>query len=546
MLCLSFWPFWGVVLRGFPDIASLIFVLVCALVCSLKDLSVKLTFKYILILGISFWLIFLFRRWYAYTLLSIFISLPTLNYFLFNRKFNTKRIKTLLLNFSSSFIVFFLLIVVFQYKLFKRIVGTDYSHIYSAYQYSFKSSILSFTNHLGLIFVILSIILLSFAVKFFNRERKIFTVFYIFNLFFTFFAFTRTQGPRMQHLLPLELWVLLSTTLSAFVLTSRIKEVFKRNFVYILFLSFNVFLLIFASTGFQVPSELRKIMPYKREPLTLSNINSYNSLVAYLDNLCGNGDKFSILASSTVLNDEILNSLSFYKLQKKIQHVSHVDLRDGLNVNFLTSKYLVITDPVQTHLPKGTQVVISIPVQELLRSTTIGKYYKKIGGPYILENGVKAYIFEKNKPITEKTFKEFLNKFYDVYPSWKKAYSAPLLHVFSTSSSRLGDKWGRFYFNKDGNIEAHPGDNLPTIVNWDLTNIDSLKISSVNLKCNIDDPVLIRLHGANYDSGILVLKKGSSLTLDTKPLKGSYSELTISKNKSSGCDGIVISTSPKI
>lgn len=103
-----------------------------------------------------------------------------------------------------------------------------------------------------------------------------------------------------------------------------------------------------------------------------------------------------------------------------------------------------------------------------------------------------------------------------------------------------------FYFNKDGNIEAHPGDNLPTIVNWDLTNIDSLKISSVNLKCNIDDPVLIRLHGANYDSGILVLKKGSSLTLDTKPLKGSYSELTISKNKSSGCDGIVISTSPKI
>lgn len=544
LFCLFFWPFWGVIFRGFPDIASLIFILICLILCFKKDLSVQISLNYIIIIGVSFWLIFLFRRWYAYTLVSMGLSLPIFNYLLHNNSFNLKKICNLLINFFSSFVIASSLMVLSQYNLFKRILTTDYSHIYSAYHYSFQTSIFSFVNHVGLAFVVLAILLFFISLKFLDRQEKILSIFYIFNFSFTFYIFTRTQGPRMQHLLPLELWFLFLVVLSVFVLISLIKSTALRYIVMAILVAINFCVLIASSTRVVLPEQVQSIMPVKRDPLKLRNLDGYKSLLTEIKNLIKDNNKVSVLSSSAILNDEILNSLSFSELTKNIQRVSHVDLRDKFNVNIFSSKYLIVTDPVQTHLPRGTQNVISIPVREILERTTIGKAYRQLGHPYTLENGVKAFIFEKVQPIDETDFSNFLNKFYSIYPSWRKDYNDPLLHVFSTSLVKLGDKWGRYYFNGSGKIEVHPGDNSPTIIRLKLHDINSLKFTSINTNCNRDDPILIRIRSNDNDSGFIALPKGSSISLNVQPWKDKMSELIISKNKSSGCDGLEISSLP--
>ena len=81
LLCVTFAPFWAVILRGYPDISGLIFILISVIVCIEFDLTKRVEYKLILSLAFCFWLTFLFRRWYAYTIVSLCVSLPFLNYF---------------------------------------------------------------------------------------------------------------------------------------------------------------------------------------------------------------------------------------------------------------------------------------------------------------------------------------------------------------------------------------------------------------------------------------------------------------------------------
>ena len=84
VLPLFFVGFWSVSLIGYPDLIGLVCVIVSVLyVCSI-DFSSKVRVLPSILLGGLLWSPFLCRRWFAFTVVSIYLSAPFLNYYLYN------------------------------------------------------------------------------------------------------------------------------------------------------------------------------------------------------------------------------------------------------------------------------------------------------------------------------------------------------------------------------------------------------------------------------------------------------------------------------
>ncbi|HDC4384595.1 TPA: hypothetical protein O8L52_004589, partial [Enterobacter cloacae] len=100
ILPLTFVAFWAPTLKGYPDISGLIPIIAALLYVSSSDFGDKVKIKKALVTGLLLWSPFLLRRWYAYTVVSLYISLPVLNYFLYNNaKHSFGRVAIIIKNF---------------------------------------------------------------------------------------------------------------------------------------------------------------------------------------------------------------------------------------------------------------------------------------------------------------------------------------------------------------------------------------------------------------------------------------------------------------
>ena len=118
--------------------------------------------------------------------------------------------------------------------------------------------------------------------------------------------------------------------------------------------------------------------------------------------------------------------LSGNTLQEHIVYASHVDKRDHFIVDTLLTKYVIVCDPVQTHLSPMDQQVITVPAGLILAEEGIGRAYKRAPQVYDLGHGVKAYIFEKYRPFTFAEASSLFERFFSSYPEWRGEYEGKL------------------------------------------------------------------------------------------------------------------------
>ncbi|HEO9012625.1 TPA: hypothetical protein QIF24_004215, partial [Citrobacter koseri] len=158
------------------------------------------------------------------------------------------------------------------------------------------------------------------------------------------------------------------------------------------------------------------IFPDGLYPYKVSNFDEYKRLSDRLVALTNSGDKISVFSSNYILNDDMLLTISNFKLTPRVFRVSQVDLRDKLRMEAFSTKYVVVTDPIQLHLNKDGQRVISYPATLLLNRKGIGSAYKKLDEKYQLSKGVSAYIYEKQRPFTESESQDFIKNIVNMYP----------------------------------------------------------------------------------------------------------------------------------
>jgi len=548
IFALTFTPLWSPSLRGNPDISGLIPIILVILFLLKNNLSNKITIRNVFALGFLLWLPFALRRWYAYTIVSLYLTLPVFSFFIHHQmnKASPKEILTIGIQFLLSGFVSLFLVLFLQKELIFKILNTDYSTIYSAYHFGFKETILKSIKFFGLYlfpFFIIGAIGSVFSKK---NVEKCLGLLAATNLLISYIFFTRTQTPDLHHHLPFSLWFFILSALGVYITFNLIKShKIKRYFLALVSL-LSVFIFAFTFYDFGQKNIFRGLFfPAKNYPLRLVNIYNYRELALDIEQWAKNGKKVSLIASGHIFNESmilsinnniVLNTNNFYI-------PGYADLRDGINIkSMIMTDYVIVSDPVQTHLPHG-QNVITIPTQELFSGASIGAAYRRLHKEYELDQGVKAIVFEKIRPFTQKEVQEFFGKFIAIYPDWEGIYMNPLVISYTTADISLGDgQYSTFEYYKDNYfIHAYPGKTKPVRVNWDFGNIKELTVDIPDRSCGMTDGVLIQLSNEAGLQKNIEVDVMTEVSIDVSEFAHTRGTLVIDNNGSDACDNVFIS-----
>jgi hypothetical protein len=134
-----------------------------------------------------------------------------------------------------------------------------------------------------------------------------------------------------------------------------------------------------------------------------------------------------VIASSEVLSDQVLafanRSLEAdFSSVRWILQSAHVDLRDGFPAMLLEAKWVVVAEPVQTHLAPEEQQVVVVPAESFIRGRDIAAAFERVPGSFELEGGVAAEIYRRRRPIAADEVADLSDRLRAHYPDRPQVY----------------------------------------------------------------------------------------------------------------------------
>lgn len=379
-ILLSFIPqFWIPILRGSVDIVGFL-VITLLLLLTLKMLRKNKAY-YFVVSGLLLSFLVILRRWYAYWAVSYLIvfggglAVAHLLTSSFKIKTYLAVIRNLLLMFVSGSAVFSVLAM----PLAKKMLLFDYKYVYSAYKQTASGyqALLVNLEYIGPFYTVF--FLAGTATAILNKKTRLFSLFLVLHLITTWLLFTNTQDFSPHHyylIIPTVIFFItvFVTTALAYLKTTFLKASFITILALIYLLSFGVVFVPAMSTQL---SSINFLFPQVRTlPLVRKDIHEIDRILENLDKLVKNKNGFVyVLSNSDILNDDILRNRCFSEHQtlevcKKILRTNHVDKRDGFPAQFLSSKYVVITNPTGYHLNPKIKESLAFSPNNLIKSNT--------------------------------------------------------------------------------------------------------------------------------------------------------------------------------
>ena len=530
-------PYWTPVLRGYPDIAGLIPLSIAFIMVRELRFGARFYILGALVLGVMIWLPFGFRRWYAFSIVAMAMTAPIYSFFSALQQSVPwpQAFRSVALNYFIVGAVALCCGLFFQGALIQSVLKTSYSTIYVAYQKPPLAHLQGLWNYFGPLAICLALAAqAALLTKCFN---KLDVIFIDANLILVFVLFTQTQRFGYQHYLPVAFWLLLLNCLAIYMLAMAINFRRARAVVAVGIVA----ALIFGNTFFRrgaLPSAVATILPARILSERTGEMEKYSVIVAAIQSRLRPGDKWTVMASSSVLTRDILLSASNESLTGSDVDIAHVDLRDGIMIAPLMARYVIVADPVQTHLPPEAQTVVTIPAHQILSGKGIGAAYKKLDFEADLRNGVKVYIYEKTRLFTASEVAEMLELFFKRYPEWRSHYGQNFVLAL-TIRSKIGDLYGRFDYDPATNqILIHPGNTTPTTATL-AANGTTLDLKMVN-NCDAGDGIKVKLSSGTdvLSDQILEPKQSMTIVLPNKPSE--MVDLEIEKRGQPWCDLVAL------
>ena len=390
-------------------------------------------------LGFLSFVLILLRRYFSFFAIANFITL-----FIILSGYNLKKFgKTKLfikksLKLAAKFVVSGLTIIglmfIFSRSLLMRYIGVNYSEAYSAYLLGdFWNQILLFISYFGLIILGLTTIGVIFTYK---KSQKNFLFAFlgmsVIEGVIGFLLFTRVQTLGVQHMYIILPSVLVPINYLVIYLTNgtnskQLKIVGLLIPVVIILLALNSF------TGERqndVNRSYNMIFGISRNvrPVVRKDFAEINNLYNDLASIMKPEDYVYFLSSSDILNEDMINNFKIpRKAEFNISGVHHIDKRDGFPVHIFEANYIVVADPIQTHVERDGQRVITEIAQDILNDKV--KNLTKIR-TYTIEEGVKLNLYHKDSSYSQEYLKDLKNRFKNYY------YSLPFLWEVIPETSR--------------------------------------------------------------------------------------------------------------
>lgn len=425
--------FWVPILFGYISISGIIIIFLIYHIYFSRPLE-KQKLQSLFIISFLLVLLVFFRRWYAYWVVSFFVTIffHQIYCMLKNKYFSNKQFKIVVINILIIGGLSAVLLFLIATPLANRMLLTDYSDIYSAYKIS--SSQIEVFYKFYMYFGPLLCLLLLIAVfqLFWNKKSKEIVVFLSIQLIIVYLSFTKTQDFSVHHYyLLLPMIIIIICLLFAYIFIHINNNILRFFFI------FTMILLFIVNFGFVFSPSFDKKLPYIRSifsnyrhyPIKRNDVNVVRKIYNTLANtiIKSNDNRIYVLASSSIFNDDILRNCVLNEpcpknINDHILHTCHVDKRDGFPRHFLQAKYIVVASPIQYHLLPKDQRVIGILAEDILKRENIGKNYKKLTYDFKLDNDVHVYLYKKIGKFQESNLQKLSKEFRKYYPDREQLY----------------------------------------------------------------------------------------------------------------------------
>ncbi len=410
------------VLSGYIDAAALIPLVLCYMLTIKIEYDKTVEWKKSGLIGILLVIVLIMRRYYGYAVVAYVLFLfgyVLLKNGIKNWKFGLKykAANIMVTGFTSLFI---LLLFFGDFALHSLFNNHQVSYAaYNVHGYAEKWKI--FCLYFGLAVIFFAVCAVLCAVK---QRLLLFSLPMLLSLAAAMMLFFHIQDFGEHHyyitVIPvITLAVLGYESLYRFVEKSKYKAaavLLSAFLAGVCALNFGFSIGIFPGLSNQPLLTSRTYVPKVR--YDTNTLRQMDQELALLD---GKGYKgVYVVASSGVLNDEILRKLNAPNMQKGYQlyGASHVDLRDGFYTDFLDADVIIDCNPLQIHLPLSGQAVISLLHDAMQEESAFQKKYK-LFSTYILDGGTEANIYIKQKEL-EKTDVQYIRdlfvKKYHAFP----------------------------------------------------------------------------------------------------------------------------------
>ena len=317
--------------------------------------------------------------------------------------------------------------VSFMYSfLLEKVLGTNYGDLYSAYALGVHTDFLLVFRYFGLIF--LAALALACLFLLFTKPESRFPVcFGLVQVIVCFLAFVLVQTHGQQHLL---LYVPGLAFLSALVF-----ELLPTTIPCLVLAAVTT---VNCCIPKEQPGSIQEIPGFAPLPSfhfygnRRSDAEELVALADFVDSLSiESPHSAAVLSSSFTFNVEILRNLrpsfNLSQPQQLTQIISsgEVDKRDGFNWEVARADYLIVGDPVQTHLGEDNQRVVTTLAHWVLDGTGPGTAYQSLPQSFQLQNGVTIRIYQRIRDWTPEEFRMLSQTLQDCYPDYAWLYVLP-------------------------------------------------------------------------------------------------------------------------
>lgn len=310
---------------------------------------------------------------------------------------------------------------------FQRLVSTkllaDYSSLYVAYKIGLDKDILLLFRYFGIIPLIL--FFAAGICLLFSKSQRCDAAFLMIWSVLCFCLFVRVQTHGQQYLLMYApafmcMLILVSGRLEAAVPESKRLPAGLTAAALSLTVSLSPFIPRKQPASLQELKKPTMLPSFSWSPPTRTDAMTVVGLLRYLDGFGAEGRRVGLLASSFILNqDMLLNSDASLSLPRVsdisrnyLVYLPDVDQRDGWSDALFRCDIIAVADPPQTHLGKENQAVVVLPAKELLSGEGIGKAFRRLDKSFSLDGGVTVYIFEKTRDLTDDECESLRERFH--------------------------------------------------------------------------------------------------------------------------------------
>lgn len=407
------------ILQGYIDVAIMIpITLVFAITITYDPLkTVRGQITKGLLIGILLAVAFLFRRYAAFFVVGYAITMAV--YCIYSLIAIRKKqkigisIKNILLNALCITIPMLVILLGFFSGLIFRILGENYTELYSAYNDTLINKILTVITHFGIVILLVSII--GFIVSFVKKKNQKISFFCLSSFVIIAALFFRVQNMNGHHIYTItpQIYILLFLGI-AFIFSLKKLLVVKILTVIILMISA---LSCLSTRVFNITSHVSQLFQlHYYNVLHRDDIATVREIRDYLNNIEQKDKLIYVLSSSVPFNSDTLMVMERPTKDNAVTGLvkSHdVDLRDGFPGVFFDANIIVTTDPIGTHLPDGSQQIISYLAEQVQDSDSyIGRHYEKDEKEFKIMDDITVKIYYRTSNLTAEDY-DTMRDYYD-------------------------------------------------------------------------------------------------------------------------------------